>query len=86
MSRSGVMKYLIMPSSVKQVCQLIDDIDGIIVGLNKLCVNMPITFNYDEILEFNIPSNLESMCLCSRAGHHEWTCWLMIMFLFCVQD
>lgn len=45
------MKKLIMPNSIKQVNDLLEFCDGIIVGLNKLCINMPYNFNYDEILE-----------------------------------
>lgn len=45
------MKLLIMPNSIKQVNDLLDNIDGIIVGLDKLSINMPITFNIEDIKE-----------------------------------
>lgn len=45
------MKLLIMPKSIKQVKELLNIIDGIIVGLDKLCINMPYNFNYEEIKE-----------------------------------
>lgn len=43
------MKILIMPKSIKQINSLIDIIDGVIVGLDSLCINMPYSFNLDEI-------------------------------------
>ena len=45
------MKLLIMPNSIKQVNELLENIDGIIVGLDKLCINMPYNFSLDEINE-----------------------------------
>lgn len=45
------MKLLITPNSIKQVKELINEIDGIIVGLDGLCINMPYNFSYDEIKE-----------------------------------
>ena len=45
------MKILIMPNSIKQVNELLEKIDGIIVGLDKLCINMPYNFSLDEINE-----------------------------------
>lgn len=45
------MKLLIMPSSIEQVNNTLTLIDGIIVGLDKLCINMPNNFNYSEIKE-----------------------------------
>lgn len=43
------MKILIMPNSIKQINNLINSIDGVIVGLDKLCINMPYNFTFDEI-------------------------------------
>lgn len=45
------MKLLIMPSSIKQVNEISDNIDGVIVGLGKLCINMPVNFTKEEIFE-----------------------------------
>ena len=45
------MKLLIMPSSIKQINEIKDNIDGVIVGLDKLCINMPINFNKEELFE-----------------------------------
>lgn len=45
------MKILIMPNSIKQINSLINNIDGVIVGLDKLCINMPYNFNLEEIKE-----------------------------------
>jgi len=45
------MKLLIMPSSIKQINEIIDNIDGVIVGLNKLCINMPVNFTKKEVFE-----------------------------------
>lgn len=45
------MKKLVMPNSIKQVNELISLIDGIIVGLDRLCINMPYNYNLDEIKE-----------------------------------
>ena len=45
------MKLLVMPSSIKQINEIIDNIDGVIVGLDKLCINMPFNFNKNEVFE-----------------------------------
>lgn len=45
------MKLLVMPSSIKQIKDLNDSIDGVIVGLNKLCINMPVNYTKEEIFE-----------------------------------
>ena len=45
------MKLLIMPNSIKQTEDLINKVDGIIVGLDKLSINMPKKFSYGEIKE-----------------------------------
>lgn len=45
------MKILVMPKSINQVNTLINDIDGIIIGLDKLSINMPYYFSYEEIKE-----------------------------------
>lgn len=45
------MKLLVMPSSMKQISEIIDNIDGVIVGLNKLCINMPFNFTRQEVFE-----------------------------------
>lgn len=45
------MKNLIMPNSIQQLNDLLNNIDGVIVGLDKLCINMPYNFNYDELKE-----------------------------------
>lgn len=45
------MKILIMPNSIKQINDLINNIDGVIVGLDKLCMNMPYNFNLYEVKE-----------------------------------
>ena len=45
------MKKLIIPNSFKQIKDLKDLYDGVIVGLDKLCMNMPTSFNYDKIVE-----------------------------------
>ncbi len=45
------MKLLVMPSSIKQIKNLNDNIDGVIVGLNGLCINMPVNYTKEEIFE-----------------------------------
>lgn len=45
------MRNLIMPKSIQQLYYLLNELDGVIVGLDKLCINMPYNFNYDEIKE-----------------------------------
>lgn len=45
------MRNLIMPKSIQQLNNLLNELDGVIVGLDKLCINMPYNFNYDEIKE-----------------------------------
>lgn len=45
------MKLLVMPSSMKQISEIIDNIDGVIVGINKLCINMPFNFTRQEVFE-----------------------------------
>lgn len=43
------MKLLIMPKSINQTKDLISNCDGVIVGLDKLCINMPNNFTKDEL-------------------------------------
>ena len=43
------MKKLIMPSNIEQINDLKDYYDGLIVGLDNFCVNMPYDFNLEEI-------------------------------------
>ena len=43
------MKKLIMPKSINEINELIKYYDGIIVGLNKLFINMPTSFSLEEI-------------------------------------
>lgn len=45
------MKKLIIPNSFKQIKDLIDFYDGVIVGIDKLCMNMPTSFSFDKIVE-----------------------------------
>jgi len=45
------MKLLVMPSSIKQINEIMDSIDGVIVGLDKLCINMPVNFTKEEVFE-----------------------------------
>lgn len=45
------MKLIIMPKDIKQINNLINEYDGIIVGLDKLCINMPYNFNKEQIFE-----------------------------------
>lgn len=45
------MKLLIMPSSIKQINEIMDSIDGLVVGLDKLCINMPFNFNKNQVFE-----------------------------------
>jgi putative protease len=40
-----------MPSSIEQINEIMDSIDGVIVGLDKLCINMPVNFNKKQIFE-----------------------------------
>ena len=46
------MKLLIMPRSIDQAVSLIEHIDGMIVGLKNMSVNMPSYYSYDEIVRF----------------------------------
>ena len=43
------MKKLIIPKSISEINELKSYYDGVIVGLNKLCMNMPTSFSYEEI-------------------------------------
>ena len=43
------MKLLIMPKSIDQIESLIEDIDGVIVGIKDLSINQPAYFTLDEI-------------------------------------
>lgn len=45
------MKLLVMPSSIKQINEIIDNIDGVIVGIDELCINMPVNFTKEEVFE-----------------------------------
>ena len=45
------MKLLIMPSNINNIKTLLSHIDGVIVGLEKLCVNMPYDYSFDEVKE-----------------------------------
>lgn len=45
------MKKLIIPNSFKQIKDLIELYDGVIVGIDKLCMNMPTSFSFDKIVE-----------------------------------
>lgn len=45
------MKLLIMPSNIDSIKSLISNIDGVIVGLKKLCTNMPTDYTLEEIDE-----------------------------------
>ena len=47
------MKLLIMPKSIDQIKSLIEDIDGVIVGIKDLSINQPAYFTLDEIKKIN---------------------------------
>ena len=47
------MKLLIMPKSIDQIESLIEDIDGVIVGIKDLSINQPAYFTLDEIKKIN---------------------------------
>lgn len=47
------MKLLIMPKSINQIESLIEDIDGVIVGIKDLSINQPAYFTLDEIKKIN---------------------------------
>lgn len=47
------MKQLVMPKSIKQTKDLLEYIDGIIIGHENLTVNMPNYFCMEEIKQFN---------------------------------
>ena len=47
------MKLLIMPKSIDQIESLIEDIDGVIVGIKDLSINQPAYFTLDEINKIN---------------------------------
>ena len=47
------MKKLIIPNSLEQINNLKDYYDGIIVGVEKLCMNMPTSFSLEEIKGIN---------------------------------
>ncbi len=47
------MKKLIMPSSIKQIKDLINKVDGFIIGINNLSVNMPTNYSLEEIININ---------------------------------
>ena len=47
------MKLLIMPKSIYQIESLIEDIDGVIVGIKDLSINQPAYFTLDEIKKIN---------------------------------
>lgn len=47
------MKLLIMPKSIDQIESLIEDIDGVIVGIKDLSINQPAYFTLDEIKRIN---------------------------------
>ncbi len=46
-------KILVMPSNKDQIKNLLNDVDGFILGLKKLSVNMPSYYDIDEIIELN---------------------------------
>ena len=47
------MKLLIMPKSIDQIESLIEDIDGVIVGIKDLSINQPAYFTLEEIKKIN---------------------------------
>ena len=47
------MKLLIMPKSIDQIESLIEDIDGVIVGIKDLSITQPAYFTLDEIKKIN---------------------------------
>ena len=47
------MILLIMPKSIDQIESLIEDIDGVIVGIKDLSINQPAYFTLDEIKKIN---------------------------------
>ena len=47
------MKLLIIPKSIDQIESLIEDIDGVIVGIKDLSINQPAYFTLDEIKKIN---------------------------------
>lgn len=47
------MKLLIMPKSIDQIESLIEDIDGVIVGIKDLSINQPAYFTLDDIKKIN---------------------------------
>lgn len=47
------MKLLIMPKSIDQIESLIEDIDGVIVGIKDLSINQPAYFTLDKIKKIN---------------------------------
>ena len=47
------MKVLIMPKRIDQIESLIEDIDGVIVGIKDLSINQPAYFTLDEIKKIN---------------------------------
>lgn len=47
------MKLLIMPKSINQIESLIEDIDGVIVGIKDLSINQPAYFTLNEIKKIN---------------------------------
>lgn len=47
------MKILIMPKDYEQVETNLENIDGIIIGLNGLSINMPAYFEYDEMIKMH---------------------------------
>lgn len=46
-------KIIIMPSSKEEILDLIDNVDGFIIGLKDMSINMPTYFNLFEIKEIN---------------------------------
>ena len=48
------MKKIIIPKNLEQINNLKDYYDGIIVGVEKLCMNMPTSFTLEEIKGINI--------------------------------
>lgn len=46
-------KIIVMPSSKEEILDLIDSVDGFIIGLKDMSINMPTYFNLFEIKEIN---------------------------------
>lgn len=43
-------RLIVIPSNKKMIYDLIDKVDGFIIGVNKLSVNLPCTFSIDEVI------------------------------------